>query len=50
MGRSWIDIPRYWPLSQPGTFPLNERDFNRGFRCARSVEPISIPSLKGTHP
>ena len=45
-GRSWLDEPRFAPLHQIWTLPLDERSYNRGFRCARSYYPIGLSSVK----
>lgn len=42
MGRSWLDDPGSMPLSYMVTFPLTERSFDRGFRCARSAAPPTL--------
>lgn len=42
-GRCWLDEPRFAPLGVAWTFPLEERYFDRGFRCARSVSPVPAP-------
>lgn len=39
-GRCWLDEPEYAPFGAAWTFPLDERYFDRGFRCARSAAPI----------